>query len=361
LEAGPLVAVVVSAGLAAGCFTTASALAQGSERQLADKAEVYVGADLAVDVFDPVDIPASWEPRTTLISKTRVKVGETRTDLVGIDETRFGDVATLRGDGASLSLDELVSEISGGARDGALPAIGVGADVAVGDVLSVEVPGNTEAVPVTIAATADLFPGKTTQVPMLVVTRDRAEDVSPFSRSALLVRDPPGDALQTIRESGVRTGVVLDATRAFDGSAYSALRWAYAPLATLGLLFAVVALALQLLVVSARRSQRRVADAVMRRSGFTTRGLWWASIVETGVPLVVGSAIGVGAAMLAASLSIVRLDPMPALAPPAEFAVPWNVVVATACVVPVWTALIAFVIVRSTTQVDPMRVFQGAA
>jgi hypothetical protein len=361
LEAGPLVAVVVSAGLATGCFTTASALAKGSERQLADKAEVYVGADLAIDVYDPVDIPASWEPRTTLISKTRVKWGETRAELVGIDQARFADVARLRADGSSLSLNELVSEISTGAADRELTAIAVGADVAIGDVLSVEVPGNTEMVPVTIAATADFFPGKTTQVPMLVVTRDGADDVSPFSRSALLIRDPPADAVTTIRESGVRTGVVLDATRAFDGSAYSALRWAYAPLATLGLLFAVVALALQLLVVSARRSQRRVADAVMRRTGFTTRGLWWASIVETGVPLVVGSAIGVGAAMAAASLSIVRLDPMPALAPPAEFAVPWDVVVATACVVPVWTAVIAFVIVRSTTRVDPMRVFQGAA
>jgi hypothetical protein len=35
--------------------------------------------------------------------------------------------------------------------------------------------------------------------------------------------------------------------------------------------------------------------------------------------------------------------------------------VGVACVVPVWTALIAFVIVRSTVRADPMRVFQGAA
>jgi hypothetical protein len=196
---------------------------------------------------------------------------------------------------------------------------------------------------------------------MFVVDRAAADEVSQYARDALLIRDPPDDAVATIRAQGVRTGLVLDATRAFDGSAYSALRWAYAPLAALGVLFAVVALALQLLVVSARRSQRRIADAVMRRTGFTTRGLWWASVVEVGVPLVVGSVIGVGAAVLAARLSIVRLDPMPTLAPPAEFLMPWNVLVGVACVIPVWTALIAVVIVRSTVRADPMRVFQGAA
>jgi hypothetical protein len=185
--------------------------------------------------------------------------------------------------------------------------------------------------------------------------------VVPFPRTTLLVRDPPPGALDTIRAGGVRTGVVLDAATAFEGSAYSALRWAYAPLATLGVLFAVVAMALQLLVVGARRTQRRVADAVMRRTGFTTRRLWWASVVETGVPLAVGSVIGVGAALWAASLAVVRLDPMPTLAPPARFLIPWDVVVTTMCVVPFWTAVIALVIVRSTVTADPMRVFQGSA
>jgi hypothetical protein len=40
---------------------------------------------------------------------------------------------------------------------------------------------------------------------------------------------------------------------------------------------------------------------------------------------------------------------------------PWNVLVLTACVIPLWTAAIAFVIVRSTVRADPMRVFQGSA
>ena len=359
LESGPLVAVVVSAGLAAGCFTVASALAAGAERQLADKAQVYVGADLSVEVFDPVDAPPAWEARSTVITKTRVRYGETRADLVGVDRSRFADVATLRSDGSSQSLDELLATITPRGDD--LLAIGVGGKFSVGDVVELELPGGVKPVPVTIAATADFFPMKATRIPMFVIDRDVADQVSKYARQrALLVRDPPDDAVAQIRDTGVRIGPVRDVAEAFDGSAYSALRWAYAPLAALGVLFAVVALALQLLVVSARRSQRRIADAVMRRTGFTTRGLWWASVVEIGVPLVVGSMIGISAAILAARLSIVRLDPMPALAPTAQFLMPWDVLLGIACAIPIWTALIAYLIVRSTVRSDPMRVMQGA-
>jgi hypothetical protein len=359
LDAGPLVAVVVSAGLAAGCFTVASALAAGAERQLTDKALVYVGADLSVDLFDPMTIPDAWEGRATIVSRTRVGFGDTRADLLGVDRSEFGAVATLRHDAASESLDELLAAVA--PTNGTVPAIGVGGDFALGDVISVDVPGTIDPVPVTIAAVADFFPTKVTQVPLLVVDIAAENDVSRFAREALLMRDPPDDAIASIRAQGVRTGLVRDASRAFDGSAYSALRWAYAPLAALGVLFAVVALALQLLVVSARRSQRRIADAVMRRTGFTRRGLWWASVVEIGVPLLVGSVLGVGAAIAAARLSVVRLDPMPGLAPEAEFLMPWNVLAGLVCVVPVWTALMALAIVRSTVRADPMRVFQGAA
>jgi hypothetical protein len=359
LDAGPLVAVVVSAGLAAGCFTVASALAAGAEQQLTDKALVYVGSDMSVDLFDPLTIPAAWEGRATVISRTRVKVGDTRSDLLGVDRSQFGDVATLRHDGAGESLGDLVASIA--PQGGRVPAIAVGGDYAVGDVVSVEVPGTADPVRLTVAAVATFFPTKITQIPLLVVDIDSANDVSRFARDTVLMRDPPDDALTEIRAQGVRTGLIRDASRAFDGSAYSALRWAYAPLAALGVLFAVVALALQLLVVSARRSQRRIADSVMRRTGFATRGLWWASVVEVGVPLVLGSVLGVGAAVAAARLSIVRLDPMPALAPPGEFLMPWNVLLGVACVVPIWTAVMASAIVRSTVRADPMRVFQGAA
>ena len=64
-----------------------------------------------------LECPAAWEARATMISKTRVRYGDTRADLVGIDRSRFagrGDAAGRRSD-ASRSI-ELVAAIATGRR-----------------------------------------------------------------------------------------------------------------------------------------------------------------------------------------------------------------------------------------------------
>lgn len=101
--------------------------------------------------------------------------------------------------------------------------------------------GRTE-LEVLIVATPEFFPAKTSHVPMLVVDT-LAADVLQFPVRVLLVDRSPPDAVGELQRAGVRTGVVRDVERAFDGSAYSASRWAYAPLAALGVVFAVIALA----------------------------------------------------------------------------------------------------------------------
>ena len=360
LEAGPLAAIVMSVALAAGCFIVAIALSDGAHLQLQEKSEVYVGADLAVGVFDDFELPAEWRDRTTVASRLRVKEDGRSTDVLGIDPATFTDVAHLRGDASSKSLGQLIGEIYG-TFEGRIDAIAVGADAAVGDTVTLTVPGAAGPVDLYIVDTAKFFPGKKSTVPMYVLTQEHLQEVTQYGTSLLLIRDPPADAVKQIRDMGVRTGVILDVDTSFDGSAYSALRWAYIPLAALGVLFAIVALSLQLLVIAARREQRRIAHALMVRTGFRRRSAFTAAMVETGVPLVVGTVVGAAAAIGASSLSIVRLDPMPLLDPPARFLVPWSVLVAAGLIVVVWTVIIAFSIVRSTERSDPMRVFHGAA
>lgn len=360
LEAGPLAAIVMSVALAAGCFIVAVALSDGAHLQLQEKSEVYVGSDLAVTVFDEVVVPDEWRDRTSMMSKVRAKEDGGAVDVLGIDPATFGDVAHLRGDGASKSLDELIAAIDGEAPTDGIAAIAVGADAAAGDIVLLAMPGEREPTPVHIVETARFFPGKKSTVPLYVMTQAHLNEAADFPVSVLLISDPPEDAIEFLRASGVRTGVILDAQSSFDGSAYSALRWAYIPLAALGVLFAVVALSLQLLVITARREQRRIAHALMVRTGFRRASALMAAVVETGIPLVVGTALGAAAAIGAASLSIVHLDPLPFVDPPARFLVPWSVLAAAALIVVVWTAIIAYSIVRSTERSDPMRVFHGA-
>ena len=97
----------------------------------------------------------------------------------------------------------------------------------------------------------------------------------------------------------------------------------------------------------------------MRRTGFGTRSLWTAALVESVVPLLAGLALGVGAALGASALAVGRLDPMPLLAPPARFAMPWDTVLTLVAVAPLWAAITAFIIVRTTVRADPMRAMRG--
>ena len=362
LEAVPLAAVVMSVALAAGCFTLAFALFGGSEQQLRDKATVYVGSDLSVVLFGDVEVPADWADRTSLTSRVRAKTAEHGVDVMGVDPSTFPAAALMRADGSSRSLDELLSliDVGGDAATG-LAAVAVGTYLHEGDTVDVTAPGTTEPITLRVVATATFFPTKGSGSELFVVRRDLLDTAVPFPANLLLVRDPPPDALQQLRDQGARMGLIRDADQAFDGSSYSALRWSYVPLAALGLLFVVVALALQLLVVSARRDQRRIAHALMVRSGFDRRASWTAAVVEIGVPLAVGTVVGVMVALATSAVSIGRLDPMPTLAPPAEFLVPWLAVLGAIVVIPIWTAVIGWSVVRSTERGDPMRVFQGAA
>ncbi|MEQ1874662.1 MAG: FtsX-like permease family protein [Ilumatobacteraceae bacterium] len=360
LEAGPLAAIVMSVALAAGCFIVAVALSDGAHLQLQEKSQVYVGTDLAVTVFDEVTVPEEWRDQTSFMSKLKVKEGDHSVDLIGVDPATLTNVAHLRGDGASKSLDELLAAIDGPVTADGIATIAVGADAQVGDLVSLTVPGADGPVVLHIVETASFFPSKKSTVPMYVMTDAHLREAALFPITMLLISDPPDGAVESLRDSGVRTGLILDAESSFDGSAYSALRWAYVPLAALGVLFAVVALSLQLLVITARREQRRIAHALMVRTGFRRKSAFMAAVVETGVPLFVGTALGATAAIGAASLSIPRLDPMPLLDPAARFLVPWSVLAFAGLIVAVWTVVIAFSIVRSTERSDPMRVFHGA-
>lgn len=363
LEAGPTVATIAAVSLASGSLITATALSDGAQRQLEEKAAVYVGSDLSITLFDDPTLAPDVAARSTTAWTTKAKWdaedNDNRVDFWGIDPATFTDVARLRDDASPQSLAAMVALLTE-PSDGELPAaIAAGGDWAVGDVIAIEVAGEREPVSVEVVAVADFFPGKTTGAVLIAVHEAVLTTAVPFPVRRLLVRDPPPDLIETLRDQGTRVGPVLDASTTFAASNFSGLRWAYRPLAVLGMLFAVMAAAVQLLVVAARRNTRRAAHVVMRRTGFGTRSLWTAALVESVVPLLAGLALGVGAALGASALAVGRLDPMPLLAPPARFAMPWDTVLTLVAVAPLWAAITAFIIVRTTVRADPMRAMRG--
>ena len=358
LEAGPTVATVAAAALAAGSMITATALADGARDQLHDKAAVYVGSDLAVTLFDEPVLSPSLASRATLAWTTTADWADGRVELWGVDRATFAAATALRDDGSELPLADLIALLEPTVGTPA-PAIVVGGDLAVGEEANIQVAGTDQPLRIAVVATARFFPGKTSGSAQVVVDRSVVIAGAPYATRKLLVREPPTGLVDSLRASGVRTGVVLSSATTFDASNFSGLRWAYRPLATLGLLFASMAMAVQLLVIAARRETRRASHLVMRRTGFTRSALWRAALVETLLPPLLGVTVGIGAAVGAAALAVVRLDPMPLLAPPAQFSMPWPTVVAIIVAVPVWAVVVAGLIVRTTLHSDPMRTMRG--
>ena len=321
---------------------------------------MYVGSDIAITVYDTPVLPADVLARSTTVVVAGGKVEGTTVDVYGVDPETFAGVATLRSDGASRSLAELVALVAASRPAGSPPAaIAVGRDRAVGDLLPITLAGAAEPMVVEVIATATFFPGKATNITELVVLDDAIDAATPITQRQLLVRDPPEGLVQTIRDQGVRVGVVLDAATTFDASSFSGLRWAYLPLRVLGLLFAIVAAAVQFLVVAARRVPRRAAHAIQQRTGFGKRSLWVAALTEAVVPLAVGAALGLGLGLWAVKLAVPLLDPMPLLAPRAAFAMPWPTALGIVVAVPLWALVTAALIVRSTTSGDSMRALRG--
>jgi len=369
LDTGPAVSVVVAVALAAGCYTTSRSLADTAMRELRDKADVYVGADLAMTVYDdPAGSAATvidrWHGATTLVRTGHWRADDASYDLLGVDPATFAAVAATRDRDAAATLRREVRLLQPVPDDEPVPAVVVGRDsdigaVAVGDVVDVAVVGGRAPISVRIVAKARYFPTSANGAVMYVVDHSVVDRFVQFPVDVLLARDPPPDAPRQLRDAGVRIGKVLDAASVFDGAAYSGLRWSYAPLGVLGVLFGIVALTVQLLVAAGRSASRRATHVEMRRTGFGRRSLVTASAVELGVPLAIGTILGALAAVTASSLAVGRLDPMALLQPPVRYAVPWASLAAVAVAVALWTVAVAFAIARSTVRADPAGVLHG--
>ncbi|MFM2078271.1 MAG: hypothetical protein RJA49_2161 [Actinomycetota bacterium] len=356
----PLATTVVLAAtfLAVGCFVTSVVLSASAERQLADKALTFVGADESIDVLDPIPVPEWLVGTATMTARIDGTVDGTPVDVLGVDSAELANAATLRGDAAGRSLNELVAGLGPAGPDGSLPALLV---TAPSDWTAIDVRTAGESTPLHLhrVATANFFPGARNQRPLLVVNRAELIARRPYATHTLWLRDPPADAVTRLRTEGVRAGAVVSAADVFDSTDNQVERWSLDPLAALVVLFASVAAAVQLLAVEGRRDARAAAHVLMRRTGFTRRQLWTAALVEVAVPLWIAGTLAAAGAVAIAHASVRHLDSLPLLLPPAAVVVPLLPLAELFAALAVANVALAALIVRSVTGADSLKVLRG--
>jgi hypothetical protein len=360
-DPGSVVAVVASVAVAAGCATLSLVLAHTADSELHDKALLFVGSDLAVHVDQPGVVPPSLVDRATVVGRHPGRIGSAAVDVVGVDRETF---ARATPELTALPSDELRRLLALLAAppdaSGNVAAVVVRGDVTA-PTLRIDGDFGHGSISVRVVARPAVFPGYRSGTTMVVVDRAALLASGLASSDRLLVREPPPDALAAIAQVDTHRTSVQHADQVFDAVTFSAERWAYAAMGAFAALIALVAVTMQLLVVEARRDERRAADVLLRRSGTTTLDTWLAAAVELLVPVVVGVAVGVGAAWAVGHWSVGSLDPLPNLLPRAEVIVPLAGIAVTVLVALIAVAALATASVWSTRRAAPMEVMRSAA
>ncbi len=366
--------LVLSVTLAVSCVALSGMLSASAERQLSDKAATFIGSDLAIALTDAVEVPTSLVANSTTVARTEGRLQGDRpdgepfpaqaSDVIGVDRATFGRGAVWSDRGPDPTIDELFAALDDAVAAGSLPAIVVGGDM-VGLTDGVGVPvvldaRGTELRLIPVASTT-VFPGMRSSTATFVVDAAALRATGADVTDVLWLRDPPPTAVQDVVDAGGRTRSVVARADVFDVVSFRAQRWAYDALAAFGVLVGIVVLVLQLLVLEARAPTRRMSEVVLRRAGSNVAARWWASVIESAVPLVGGAAVGAVIARWVAGRSVPRLDPLPTLRPPGVVVVPVGWLVTALVVVAVSALVLGALAARSTGRGETMEVIRGTA
>ena len=368
------VGLVLSVTSAVSCVALSGMLSASAERQLNDKAATFIGSDLAITLTDAVDVPTSLAANSTTVARTEGRLegdgpdGEPfpaqASDVIGVDRSSFGRGAVWSDRGSGPSIDELLSALDESVAAGSLPAIVVGGDLfgltqGVGAPLLLDARG-TELRLAPVASTT-VFPGMRSSTVTFVVDAGALRATGVDVTEVLWLRDPPPTAVRDVVEAGGRTRSVVARADVFDVVSFRAQRWAYDALAAFGVLVGIVVLVLQLLVLEARAPSRRLSEVVLRRTGSNVTARWWASVIESAVPLVGGAAVGAVIARWVAGRSVPLSDPLPTLQPPGLVVVPVGWLVAALVVVAASAVVLGALAAWSTGRGQTMEVVRGTA
>jgi hypothetical protein len=166
--------------------------------------------------------------------------------------------------------------------------------------------------------TARWFPGFHNGSLMVVVDKDALLAAGFSATSQIWLRDPPPDAEAQLAQAGIVVRSPRDLSGVFNVTSFVTVRWAYATLSILGVLVGIVVLFAQLLVLDARRQARQAAHVLTTRMGLSSRGEAIGLVAELGPALVVGAILGMFIGWVVTRLSVVRLDSLRQLKPPAR-------------------------------------------
>jgi putative ABC transport system permease protein len=329
------------------------------------KAATFVGSDVALRVPAGQPLPPSVAARATEVQLHRqawVEVPDRESVAVlAIDPATFADVAFWDATFADASLDEILDRLEAPSAPGVVPAVAVGIDLDGPVEAGI---GEAEAQRVTIEAVAgvDAFPGTRRGKPTIYVAASSLEglDIVGGRREAWIDGDRD-DALAALRAAGVPFEEVRRASEIADRSSFVTVSWTFGFMRSLGLSAGLLALGGVAVHLDARRRDRVLGHAFLRRMGLSGRQHRRALLVELVASVLVGCWVGLLAALVEAWLAHGEIDPVPGL-PPDPLLRPSVGAIAVSAVGSVVVVVVAAAVAhRRAERDDPVEVLRAGA
>ncbi|MFP5255818.1 MAG: hypothetical protein ACLGI8_08230 [Acidimicrobiia bacterium] len=315
--------LVAASAVAAGVLGYAATVDRSLEATLELKARTFVGSDVAVQIPAGHKLPPELAARASTVTIHRdawMDLGRRESvDVLAVDPATLARAAVWDPVFADRSLASLMAGLAVQPGD-AVPAVVVGLDP--GRVVEVGIVGagssRFDVDPVAVGA----FPGMSKPNPTVVVA---ASALAPFElRGGVTETWIKGDhdaVLAALDAADVPFEEQRRAGDVADRAAFLTVSWTFAFMRSLAVVAGALALGGAAAYVDARRRERVLGHALLRRMGLSRAAHRRALAVEMVAGLLVGIWAGIGIALVAAALAHDHLDPVPGFRPSPVFRV----------------------------------------
>ena len=315
-----ILGLLAASAISAGVLGYAATMSRSLDATLEAKAKTYVGSDVAVRLDADEALPASLGRDSTGVDLLRfANLGDTQRDVavIAIDPDTFERAAFWDPSFADRPLGALLDELARPAGDSGVPAIVVGTTAAPRPGTEVEIvdqgPSRITIDPIGGVRT---FPGMRLPKPTVFVTQDALADLDLVTtRHEVWIAGDRDKILAALEDDEL--GYVEDRRvgEVVDGASFRTVTWTFGFMQSLGASAGLLALGGVIVYLDARRRDRLLGYAFMRRMGLQRWQHRGAIAVELVASVLTGTLLGLASALLAAWLAHDRVDPVPKFQP----------------------------------------------
>ncbi len=355
--------LVAASAIAAGVLGYAATMNRSLDATLKAKAQTFVGSDVAVRLSDEEQLPPALVERSTEVEVFRFARarGATRdsVSVVTIDPATFDRAVLWDTTFSDTSLPDILERLVVPPVDGRVPAVVVGTEVDATAQVSVAGPGANR-FDIEEVADVEAFPGMRLAKPTIFVATSAVDDLELYGGTPeAWIRGDRGDTLEALAAAGTAFSEERKVGEVADGASFLTVSWTFGFMQSLGISAGLLVLGGVAVYLDARRRDRLLGHAFMRRMGLSRRQHRRALVVELTASVLVGCWVGLGIAVVAASFAHQRVDPVPGYRPDPLLR-PAVVVIATLVVASVVIAGLAAVLgQRRIDRDDPVEVLRA--